>query len=57
MHRSGSHGQHSTGRSAIETIDIVRDLNLKGYHSVSSGATLINREMEFINEKKMPGSS
>ena len=45
-----------TGRSAPEAIEIIRDLNLKGYHSASSGATLINENLQLINAKKMPGN-
>ncbi len=43
-----------TGRCAGSVIEIVKELGLKGYHSASSGASLINENLELCYLKKMP---
>lgn len=44
-----------TGRCAASTIEIIKDLDLKGYHAASSGATLIDENLKLCYTKRMPG--
>ena len=43
-----------TGRCAASAMETIKDLDLKGYHSASSGAALINENMQLCHTKKMP---
>ena len=43
-----------TGRCAASVREIIKDLDLKGYHASSSGAALINENLELCFMKKMP---
>jgi Cof subfamily protein (haloacid dehalogenase superfamily) len=43
-----------TGRCAASTKEIIKDLDLKGFHASSSGATLINENLELCYTKRMP---
>ncbi len=44
-----------TGRCAASAIEIIKELGLKGYHAASSGASLINSNLEPCYMKRMPG--
>ncbi len=44
-----------TGRCAASTKEIIKDLDLKGFHASSSGATLIDENLELCYMKKVPG--
>jgi Cof subfamily protein (haloacid dehalogenase superfamily) len=43
-----------TGRCAASTKEIIKDLDLKGFHASSSGATLINENLKLCCIKRMP---
>ena len=43
-----------TARCAASTIETIKDLNLKGCHVVSSGASLINEELKLCYTRKIP---
>jgi Cof subfamily protein (haloacid dehalogenase superfamily) len=44
-----------TGRCASSTKEILKDLALKGFHASSSGATLINENLELCYMKRVSG--
>lgn len=44
----------NTGRCAASTIETIKELELKGYHSASSGALLIDENLEHCYVKRMP---
>jgi Cof subfamily protein (haloacid dehalogenase superfamily) len=44
-----------TGRCAASVREVIKDLDLKGYHASSSGASLINENLELCYTKRMPG--
>lgn len=44
-----------TGRCAASASETIKELDLKGYHAASSGATLIKENLELCYIKRMPG--
>jgi Cof subfamily protein (haloacid dehalogenase superfamily) len=44
-----------TGRCAASAKETIKALDLKGYHAASSGASLINENLELCFIKRMPG--
>ena len=46
-----------TGRCAASVREIIKELDLKGYHASSSGASLISENLELCYTKRIPGKA